>query len=353
MFKYTTGNILESSTDGLINTVNCEGYMGKGIAYQFKINFPENNQDYIKACKNHEIQIGKIHIFKEKNKTIINFPTKNKWRENSKYEYIELGMKDLVNSISLLNLNSISIPPLGCGNGGLEWIKVKEIIINYLKPISNELDFLIYEPSTYYSSKAKNPPKINTSHIILMIMKLLLNKFTKLRLQKTAYFLNIISNSDYFKFSKHKFGPYAHSIDILSREIKEYQDSYNLNTDKAIELAKKTLLSDSVEKKLNFYDSIIEKSVLLVNSIKSNEMLELVATVCFLVKEHNPISFEGIKQEINNWSFEKSLKFTESDINKALDILINNNIIALNMFGYEMIKNERSTSSNSRYISAP
>ena len=78
---YVTGNLLEANVEALVNTVNCEGYMGKGLAYQFKLSYPENNKDYIKACKNGNLKIGKVHYFKENDKILRNFPTKDKWRQ--------------------------------------------------------------------------------------------------------------------------------------------------------------------------------------------------------------------------------------------------------------------------------
>ena len=92
MFFYTTGDLLQSDAEALVNTVNCEGYMGKGIAYQFKLKFPNNNKDYVKACKNGTLRPGKLHVYKESEKIIINFPTKDKWREKSRMEYIEDGL---------------------------------------------------------------------------------------------------------------------------------------------------------------------------------------------------------------------------------------------------------------------
>lgn len=89
MITYTKGNMFESDADCLVNTVNCEGFMGKGIAYQFKVRFPENNKSYIKACKSGELTVGKVHYYVEDGITIVNFPTKDKWRANSKIEYIE------------------------------------------------------------------------------------------------------------------------------------------------------------------------------------------------------------------------------------------------------------------------
>ena len=139
MFKFTVGDILESSTECLVNTVNCEGYMGKGIAYQFKLRFPENNKDYIKACRNTSLKIGTVHYFWEKGKLIINFPTKDKWRQKSKIDYIHQGLVELVKLVQSLNIKSIAIPPLGCGNGGLNWSEIKPIIIDYLTPISDSV----------------------------------------------------------------------------------------------------------------------------------------------------------------------------------------------------------------------
>lgn len=128
MLTYTTGDLLKSGAEALVNTVNCEGYMGKGIAYQFKLQFPKNNEDYVRACKSGALAIGKLHYYKEKDKTIINFPTKNRWREKSHMEYIGKGLDQLVVLIQNLDLSSIAIPPLGSGNGGLIWAEVKLLI---------------------------------------------------------------------------------------------------------------------------------------------------------------------------------------------------------------------------------
>lgn len=117
MIQYVKGNMFECNADCLVNTVNCEGYMGKGVAYQFKVRLPENNKSYIKECKTGELTVGKVHHYMEDGITIINFPTKNKWRENSRIEYIEKGMNFFVELLPQLDVRKIAIPPLGCGNG--------------------------------------------------------------------------------------------------------------------------------------------------------------------------------------------------------------------------------------------
>ena len=133
MIHFTKGNMMTSSAEALVNTVNTVGVMGKGIALQFKEEFPKNFLTYKAACSSGELTPGKLLITKELNsngeeKIIINFPTKLHWRNPSRYEYITEGLKELTKAISEHNIKSIAIPPLGCGNGGLDWNIVKGMI---------------------------------------------------------------------------------------------------------------------------------------------------------------------------------------------------------------------------------
>ena len=100
MITFKQGNLLESDADCLVNTVNCEGYMGKGIAYQFKTRFPENNRLYVKECRQHNLTPGKVLVTQEEGRTIVNFPTKDKWREPSCLEYIQSGMDAMIQELS-------------------------------------------------------------------------------------------------------------------------------------------------------------------------------------------------------------------------------------------------------------
>ena len=132
MIQYVEGNILESDAMALVNTVNLVGVMGKGIALQFKKQFPINFKLYKKACEENTIGIGKLLVTKEQTvfgeKIIINFPTKKDWRKSSEYSYIEDGLDDLIRIIGEYHIKSVAIPPLGAGNGGLHWeiVKTKE-----------------------------------------------------------------------------------------------------------------------------------------------------------------------------------------------------------------------------------
>src|SRR5262245_8179408 len=125
MLELTTGNILSSDAEALVNTVNCVGVMGKGIALQFKQAFPENTKIYERACRADELHPGKMLVVQTGTvvnpKFIINFPTKKHWKGNSRIAYITAGLDALVNEIQNRDIQSIAIPPLGCGNGGLDW----------------------------------------------------------------------------------------------------------------------------------------------------------------------------------------------------------------------------------------
>lgn len=147
MIKFTKGNILKANVEALVNAVNTVGVMGKGIALAFKKAFPLNYKLYKEVCNNKEFTVGSMFTTNTGKLTpryIINFPTKEHWKGRSKIEFIESGMKKLIETIKTNDIKSIAIPPLGCGNGGLKWSDVKPIIINELQNI--DIDIIIYEP---------------------------------------------------------------------------------------------------------------------------------------------------------------------------------------------------------------
>ena len=149
MIRYTTGNLLEANVEALVNAVNTVGVMGKGIALQFREQFPSNFRAYQQACKAGTLHTGDLLIVEDGSlmyrKTIINFPTKAHWRGASRYEYITSGLIALRSAILERDIKSIAIPPLGCGNGGLHWEKVRPMIEEHLKDLDAEI--IIYTPN--------------------------------------------------------------------------------------------------------------------------------------------------------------------------------------------------------------
>src|SRR3954463_11028724 len=140
MIRITRGNLLEADAEALVNTVNTVGVMGKGIALMFKEAFPENFKAYYDACKNKEISIGRIFVTERRDvmggpRWIVNFPTKEHWRSPSKIEWIEEGLADLRRFIEDCKVRSIALPPLGSGNGGLDWEKVRARIVENLQSL--------------------------------------------------------------------------------------------------------------------------------------------------------------------------------------------------------------------------
>ncbi|MDZ5003293.1 Appr-1-p processing protein [Clostridium perfringens] len=337
MLIYTTGDLLKSNAKALVNTVNCEGYMGKGIAYQFKMKYPRNNEDYVKACKNGSLTVGKMHYFNEDGKIIINFPTKNKWRAKSKIEYIESGLNALVKLIFQLNITSIAIPPLGSGNGGLIWADVKALIEKKFELLPEYIKVFIYEPSQNYKAIPKEEPKLSMSALVLMEIKEYLNKFDTLRLQKTAYFMNLFLGEQYFRFKREKYGPYDNSIAIISRKIREFQDYHNVKDTKiAYDILYKKLVSRNIDNKLSELELDIKKASNYVNSIESNHDLECLATILFLIQENTFLSEEEILIEFKSWSEDKAKRFSDNDILNGINRLLMDNIIAPNLTGYTL-----------------
>jgi O-acetyl-ADP-ribose deacetylase (regulator of RNase III) len=217
------GNLLEDEAEALVNTVNCVGVMGKGIALQFKQAYPEMFSEYEKACRRKEVQPGKMHVVCTKSllnpKYIINFPTKRHWKNKSRMEDIELGLADLIKVIKELNIKSIALPPLGCGNGGLRWDEVRpkiEAAFEHLK----EVEVHLYEPAGSPNPDQikirTKPPKMTRSRALLLM---LMNdysipgyKLSLLEVQKLAYFLQVVGEPMRLRFEKGKYGPYADNL---------------------------------------------------------------------------------------------------------------------------------------------
>ncbi|MFC4354218.1 macro domain-containing protein [Chryseomicrobium palamuruense] len=148
MIQSVKGNLLEDPAEAYVNTVNTVGVMGKGIALQFKQAFPDVFKQYAKDCKKGLVEVGKMHNVQVEGlaapKYVINFPTKEHWRNPSKLEYIQEGLQDLVRVVQDLKITSIALPPLGCGNGGLDWQVVRPLILEAFQPLDVEVH--LYEP---------------------------------------------------------------------------------------------------------------------------------------------------------------------------------------------------------------
>src|SRR5262249_16330762 len=150
MVEHTRGNLLDAEVEALVNTVNTVGVMGKGIALQFKKAYPENYKAYKKACAAKQLAPGRMFVFDlgslQNPRYIVNFPTKRHWRGRSRVEDIEAGLGALVEEIKRRGIGSVAVPPLGCGNGGLDWSQVSQLIDRAFTDLP-EVRVLVYEPT--------------------------------------------------------------------------------------------------------------------------------------------------------------------------------------------------------------
>ncbi|MEZ4402777.1 MAG: macro domain-containing protein [Kofleriaceae bacterium] len=143
------GNLLTADVEALVNPVNTVGVMGKGLALQFREAFPEAFTVYAQACKVGEVVVGRMHIVQRQAspRIIVNFPTKEHWRRPSQLAYVRDGLRDLILQIQTLRIRSIAVPPLGCGNGGLDWAEVKPLIVAAFAEVP-DVRAVVFEPGT-------------------------------------------------------------------------------------------------------------------------------------------------------------------------------------------------------------
>lgn len=341
MINFVVGNLFESNAFALVNTVNCEGYMGKGIAYQFKLRYPEMNAEYVKKCKAHQLKPGILHTFFTDSHLIINFPTKDKWREKSKIEYISLGLNALIDLIKKENITSIAIPPLGSGNGGLIWSEVKQLIVQKLSCLSETVSIYIYEPSKNYQAVPVAEPQLSLSALLLMKIKFQLlpdrEHFNKICLQKTAYFMTILSKTEYFRFKKGKYGPFDHDIEVISKKIKEFERYHKVkSTNEAYDILMQKLISDNIIQKVEFFSPFIERAASFTNHFFNAESVEGAGTALFIVQQMHYAETEDIILGFKQWSDDKAKRFSRSAILSAIDELEKAGFIQNTLCGYQI-----------------
>ena len=322
------GNILEAEAEALVNTVNTVGVMGKGIALQFKKAFPENYRAYVKSCKEEDVQVGRMFTFDRgelsQPKFIINFPTKRHWREKSKLEYVEEGLKDLIDVVKDLGIGSIAIPPLGCGNGGLDWEVVRPMIFTALEEVP-EVNAIIFEPAPFDSDqiKVEGPkPRLtpNRASLLKLVSEYLsLGNFTlgKLEIQKLLYFLQVSGQPLTLKFIKHHFGPYdqavEHVLDALDQHYivgfgdRSSRSRIRLKTG-ALEEAEATLSSDKETQER------LEKVLQLIEGFETSYGIELLATVHWIITQEAAQNDDEIFEAVQSWSDRKRELFEREHV---------------------------------------
>ena len=327
MIHYKSANLLDSDAEALVNTVNTVGVMGKGIALQFKSQFPNNFKLYANACKANEIQVGTLFVTEENSllggrKIIINFPTKTDWKKPSEYSYIESGLIDLVKIIKERNIKSVAIPPLGAGNGGLDWNKVKALMEQYLSAI--DCDIFIYQPNAIIQEALKKE-RVKLTPARAMLLSVLFDLVrngefvSEFSAEKIAYFLQRFGAKDTFKLEFHPdfYGPYSGKVKhVLYYLNGSYITGYSSKDKKPFE--ELGLMLDAEKEVNDFLDikdneqnkAIVLKTKAFLTGFYADFGLELLSTVDYIITDKKTKSVDEITRHLENWSKRKKTMFT-------------------------------------------
>ena len=335
----THGDLLkQDDVDAIVNTVNCVGVMGKGIALQFKNKWPDNFAQYQAACKAGKVRPGTMNVFDAgayaQPHFIINFPTKDHWRGNSKLSFIQDGLKDLVAQVRALDIRSIAIPPLGCGNGGLDWADVKPMIEVAFSALPG-VDVRLFEPGDAPSAKSM---EVRTSRPKMTIGRAAILKsidtyrdlnygLTKIEVQKLGYFLQAAGQDLGLQFEKHLYGPYSEQ---LRHALNRMEGHFIVgmgdgSVDSEIEPAPDALREADEFLAANGdaeIDVRLARLQTLIDGFQSPYGMELLATVHWVAEHEAGVSSpEAALRAIGEWNLRKKRIMQAAHVQAAWDRL--------------------------------
>lgn len=342
MIEIGCGNLLEAKTDALVNTVNCDGFMGKGIALQFKQAFPQNFKAYAQACKAGKVVPGKMLVFDNggllRPRFIINFPTKRHWRNKSRLEDIDVGLQALADDVRRLHIQSIAIPPLGCGLGGLNWNQVKPLIEAAFSTLP-DVHVIMFEPK---GTPDANTMPVDTDRPKMTLARALFIKLmqaysaleysrTLLEVHKLAYFLQEAGEPLRLKYEPGHYGPYAQNLNKVlevmeGHFIRGYGDSQKPG-------AEIELLPDATEEATNFLRGKNESNERLhavgelIEGFETPYGMELLATVHWVALYGGPgnqrpaTTHKEAVTQVHMWNPRKMMIFKPAHIRIAWEQL--------------------------------
>ena len=324
MIQFTQGNLLEAKAEALVNTVNTVGVMGKGIALMFKERFAENYRQYAAACKAKQVQTGKMFVTEVREldgpRWVVNFPTKQHWRSPSQLEWVVEGLQDLRHFLVENKVRSIAIPPLGAGNGGLEWAAVREQIELALGDLQ-DVEITVFEPTQQYQNVAKRDGVEKLTPARALIAELVRRYWvlgmecSLLEIQKLAWFLEraierfATDNPLKLQFVAHKYGPYANRLNHVLNAL----DGSYLHCDKRIGDAdpldviwfddeRKAFLETYLKTEAKPYAQALEYTAALIDGFESPFGMELLATVDWLLTQEGvPPTVQGVREGLQHW----------------------------------------------------
>jgi len=331
MIAVARGNLIETDAEALVNTVNCEGYLGKGIALQFKKAFPENAKAYERACRAGQVQPGRMFIFPTGSmvnpKYVINFPTKRHWRGKSRIEDIEAGLGALVEEVRRLRIASIAVPPLGCGLGGLDWREVKPMIERALAELP-DVQVTLFEPVGAPDAKAmpvrtKRPKMTVARALFIRLMRQyaeMAYRLTLLEIQKLAYFLQEAGEPLRLRYGAGPYGPYAHNLNKVLEALEgHYVRGYGDTQRPDVELELLPNAEREADKFLACHELArqrLERVASLIEGFETPYGMELLSSVHWVAVHRTPPTgaAEEAVEAVQRWNDRKRRMFKPEHI---------------------------------------
>ncbi|MDY7091876.1 MAG: macro domain-containing protein [Acidobacteriota bacterium] len=324
MMQFTKGNLLEADVEALVNTVNTVGVMGKGIALMFKEAFPANFREYAAACQRGDVKTGRMFVTETQSLTgprwIINFPTKEHWRTRTRIEWIEAGLADLRRVVEERGIQSIAVPPLGCGNGGRSWSEVRPMIEKALGDLPGA-EVFVYEPTRRYQNVSKRAGVKELTPARALIAELVRRYWvlgmecSMLEIQKLAWFLEReielsgLKNPLELRFQAGRYGPYA---DRLRHLLNALDGSYLRSEVRVADAkptdviafhdAQKDRVAAYLQSEAKGFQNALERATDRIDGFESPLGLEALATVDWLLaREDCSPELECVKSALERW----------------------------------------------------
>jgi O-acetyl-ADP-ribose deacetylase (regulator of RNase III) len=338
MLHLTTGDVLQAKAEALVNTVNCVGVMGRGIALQFRKAFPENFKVYEAACARREVRPGRMLTFETGLLTgpryIINFPTKRHWKGKSRLEDIDSGLEALVREVRERGIKSIAVPPLGCGLGGLDWSDVRPRIMRAFEGLPY-MEVFLFEPSGAPApetmAKRSTSPSMTPGRAVLIELMVryceaVLDPFVSLlEIHKLMYLMQEAGEPLRLKFEKGVYGPYAKNLRHVLNELEgHFLTGYGDAADKPelpIELlpnaqeAAAKLLSEHPETQARF-----DRVARLIHGFETPFGMELLSTVHWVATRESAATVAEAIQRTHSWNQRKRI-FDDKQIRLGWHVL--------------------------------
>lgn len=334
MLERVRGNLLDADVEALVNTVNTVGVMGKGVALQFRQAFPENYEVYRKACQRDEVRLGRMLTVPTgllgNPRYIINFPTKGHWRGKSRLEDIEAGLTDLVKVLLERRIRSVALPPLGCGNGGLDWDEVRPRVEVALAALP-DVRVLLFEPDGSPDAESmrvrtQRPKMTRFRAVFLMALErygLPSYRLSMLEMEKLAYFLQEAGEPLRLEFVRGRYGPHA---EALHHALQHMEGHFLRGYGDRSRAASVRVLPDALAEAKPFLEDYpeararLERVGHLIEGYETPYSMELLATIHWLAHREEPKALtdpEAAVAGVHAWNAHKRLAFRPDHVRTA------------------------------------